>query len=213
VETDLAFTGPLRNALYFSDIKVFPIPPADGGFNLDRSYRHGYATGAATTGFSLEVVDGEGSFAGCERDKIEAAKGLAAIAAVVEQVALLLNQHAAHVAREQAYREMIGERTGGEPHCGFLAKRGGDGLFELGDYSSARIVIGFDGEGEFLQKSGVLHGCVMDAVAAGSDRKRVSSRGCSTGSGSKNRRGKECSAVHMDSAPRISQAQLCRACS
>jgi hypothetical protein len=32
------------------------------------------------------------------------------------------------------------------------------------------------------------------------DRKRVSSRGCSTGSGSKNRRGEECSALHMDSA-------------
>jgi hypothetical protein len=37
VETNPAFTCPQRNAFHLSDIKVFPIPPADWGFNLDRT--------------------------------------------------------------------------------------------------------------------------------------------------------------------------------
>ena len=120
---------------------------------MDRTDGHGYATGGATSGLPVEVVNGEGSCAGSERDKIEAAEGLAAIAAVVEQVALLLNHHAALVAREQAYREMIGERTGGEPHRGFLAERCCDGLFELGNYSSTRIIIWFDGGESFCRRA------------------------------------------------------------
>ena len=52
-----------------------------------------------------------------------------------------------------------------------------------------------------MQKSDVFHGRVMDAVAASLDRRRVNSRGCSPGSGSTNRRGEECSAVHMGFCP------------
>jgi hypothetical protein len=101
---------------------------------------------------------------------MEAAECLAAIAAVVEQVALLLHQHAALVAGQEADGEVIGERAGGEPDGGFLAEGVGHGLFELGDHPANGVFVGFDGGGEFLEERGVLRWGVVDAVAVGLDR-------------------------------------------
>jgi hypothetical protein len=123
---------------------------------------------------------------------------LAAIAAIVIEVGLLLDQHAAIVAREQAYRKVVGQRAGRDPHGRLLTKRCRDGLFKFGDDSAARILIGLDGGRKSLEKCGVLYWRLLKAVAASSHRKRLNSLGTKTGSGSsKNRGGKERSAIHM----------------
>ena len=129
METDLAVAGPLRNALHFGEVEGLSSFAADGSFDLDGADGDRDAAGSATIGFALEVLDREGGFGGRERHKIEAAEGLAAIAAIVEQVALMLNDHAAPVAGEKADGEVIGESAGGEPHGGLFAKGGGHGLF------------------------------------------------------------------------------------
>ena len=102
VETDPTATSPLGNALHLPEIEGFSGFAADGCFDLNGADRDRYPAGSAAVGFALEIVDGEGGLTGRERDKMEAAKCLAAIAAVVEQVALLLNQYAALLASEKA---------------------------------------------------------------------------------------------------------------
>jgi hypothetical protein len=99
---------------------------------------------------------------------------------------------------------MVGERAGGDPHGGLLAEVGGDGLFQRGHNSSARIIVGLDGRGEFLQKSGVLRGRVVHTVAVGLDRNRISTSGCGASRGGENGGGEERSAVHMNMRPRVS---------
>jgi len=126
---------------------------------------------------------------------MEAAERLAAIAAIVEQVALLLHHHASLLAGEKTDGKMVGERAGGDPYGGLLTEGGGDGLFELADHSSTRIIIGLDGWREVLQKSGVFRGRVVHTVAVGLHRNGISTGGCGCG-GSKDGGGEECSAVH-----------------
>jgi hypothetical protein len=200
VETDLAFTGPLGNALHFSEVEGLPSFAPDRGFDLDGTDGDSDTAGSATVGFALEVVDREGGFGSRERDKIEAAEGLTAIAAIVEQVALVLNHYAALLTGEKADGEVVGERAGGEPHGGLLAEGGRHGLFEPGDHSSARIIIRLDGRGDLLQEHGVFRGRVVYTVAVGLDRGRA--RGGGGGCGGEDRGGEECSAVHM--SPRVS---------
>jgi hypothetical protein len=67
---------------------------------------------------------------------MKAAEGLAAITAIVEEVAFLLNQHAALVAGEESHREVIGEGARGEPHGSLLTEGRCHGLLKPGNYSA-----------------------------------------------------------------------------
>jgi hypothetical protein len=134
---------------------------------------------------------------------MEAAESLAAIAAVVEEVALLLNQHAALVAGEQADREMIGEGAGGEPYRGFFTERGRHRLFELGDHSAEGVIVGLDRGGQFLEERGILCGRVVNPVTAALDDRGLSGAGGGASCGGENGGRKECPALHM--RPRVSR--------
>src|SRR6202011_6357727 len=90
VETDLTVAGPFGDALDFGKVEGLAQLAAYGGFDLDRADGNGNAAGCAAVGLAVKVLNGEGSFAGSERNEMKAAEGLTAIAAVVEKVAPLL---------------------------------------------------------------------------------------------------------------------------
>jgi len=136
----------------------------------------------------------------------KAAEGLAAIAAVVEEVGLLLNQHAALVAGQQAHGEMIRESASRDPDRSLLAKGGGHGLFELGDYSTDGVFVGLDRSGEFLEQRGVLRRSMVDTVAVGLDTGGASSSGGFASCGGAKWGGKECAAVHL--RPRVACSEV-----
>ena len=115
METDLAVASPFSHTLHFGEIEGLARFAADGSFDLQGADRHGDAPGCPAAGFAFQVVDCESRFAGGKRDEMEAAEGLATIATVVEEVALLLHQHAALVTRQKADGEVIGEGAGREP--------------------------------------------------------------------------------------------------
>ena len=73
---------------------------------------------------------------------MQAAEGLGAIAAIVEEVALGLDQNAAAVAGQQADGEMVGQRAGGQPDGRFLAEQRGHAGFQLLYHAAARVVVG-----------------------------------------------------------------------
>jgi hypothetical protein len=192
----------LGDALHFSEVEGLARLAADRAFDLDGTDGDGDAAGCAAARFALDVVNREGSLAGGEREKMEAAECLAAIAAVVEQVGLFLHQHAALFAGKEADGEVIGESAGGEPDGGFLAEGLRHGLFELGDHPANGVFVGFDGGGEFLEERGILRWGVMDAVTIGLDKGSVSGGGGGARYGGDDGGGEECAAVHM--LPRVS---------
>ena len=122
MQTDLTVAGPLGDAVHFGEIESLAGLAADWGFDLNGADGDRDAAGCAATGFALEVVDGECGFAWGQRNKMQAAEGLAAIAAVVEEVALMLDQYTAFVARKDPDSKMIGQRAGRQPYGGFLAE-------------------------------------------------------------------------------------------
>jgi hypothetical protein len=160
----------LGDALHFLELEHFAALAADRGFDLNGTDWYGDAAGCAPRGFAFEIGDGEGGFTGGERDEVEAAEGLAAISAIVEEMALLLDHHTALFAGEEADGEVVGEGAGREPDGGFFAESRSDGLFELGDDATEGVAIGFDGRRELLEKCGVFDRRVMDTVAGGLNR-------------------------------------------
>ena len=68
-----------------------------------------------------------------------------AIAAVVVEVALRLDQHAAFVSGELAYRDVVGKRSGRHEHRRLLAEPFGEGLFDFLDDAAIRIEVGREG--------------------------------------------------------------------
>ena len=100
---------------------------------------------------------------------MQAAEGLGAIAAIVEEVAFGLDQNAAAVAGQQADGEMVGQRAGGQPDGGLLAEQRGDASFQLLYHAAAGVVVGRQVVRERGEQLRVLGGRVRNAVAIGVD--------------------------------------------
>ena len=96
---------------------------------------------------------------------MQAAQGLRAIAAIVEQVAFRLNQHAAPVAGQQAHSQMVGQRAGGQPHRRFLTEQRGHARLQLLHHAAARVVVSLYRIRQGRQQLRVLRGSERNAVA------------------------------------------------
>ena len=82
-------------------------------FDLDCADRRGHS-GVRSRQLLPDFIGGEGRAPGGERNQVEAAQGLDAVAAIVVEMALFLRQDTALRAGEQAHREVIGQRACGK---------------------------------------------------------------------------------------------------
>jgi hypothetical protein len=101
---------------------------------------------------------------------------LAAIAAVVEEVALVLNKHAPLVTGEEADGEVIGESARGDPDGHLLSEVRSHRLFQFGDYTASGVIIRLDGGGNPVEKRRILRRGLVNAISGGSNEGTISSR-------------------------------------
>src|SRR5204863_2860463 len=100
---------------------------------------HAAASAPRERGIRLGPVE-RGALA-AERHERQGRELLRAVAGVVVEMALRLHQHAALVARQRAYREMVGERAARQEYRGLLAEQPRElGLQPL-DRAAARILV------------------------------------------------------------------------
>ena len=106
-----------------------------------------------------------------ERDQVQAAQSLGAIAAVVKQVAFGLDEHAAAVAGQQADGEMVGQRAGGQPDGRLLTEQRGHASFQLLHDAPARKIVRRQVAAvrQGSEQLRVFGGRVRNAVAEGID--------------------------------------------
>jgi hypothetical protein len=173
VEADTARAGPGGDPFHSLEIEALAGAAADGSFDLDGADGSRHAAQLCVGGGALAVLEGEGGASGGEGDQVESAEGLGAVAGVVEQVALRLDEHAAVVSGEQADGEVVGERSGGQPDGGFLAEKRGHAGLELFDGAAPREIV-FEALRlrEFREQRRVLPRREGDSVAVGEHARR-----------------------------------------
>src|SRR5689334_5203502 len=94
---------PGSHPLHLLEVEALALAAPHGGLHLDRSDRRGDATVLRIVRGGLDVLQREGRLSARQGYQVQTAERLRAIALVVEQVALRLNQDAPMVSGEQSH--------------------------------------------------------------------------------------------------------------
>ena len=149
---------------------------------LDRDHRHARDDARALRLIEhvLDLVGGEGGAARRQRHERQVAERLRAVAFVLVEVALLLDDDAARPAGQRAHRHVVRERAGRHEDRALLAEQARALRFQFLDDAAERVGVG----GHRLlveeagQQRGVLRRRQPDAVAAQADRAVVGDLRC-----------------------------------
>jgi hypothetical protein len=107
--------------------------PAHRRLDRDRADRDPHAGLGGAGDFGCRLGQGEARPAGAERHQRDPAQLLRAVALVVVEMALALDQHTAPIAREEPQGEVVGERAARHEHGRLFAEERGHPLLEFGD--------------------------------------------------------------------------------
>ena len=118
------------------------MPPfASASATLDRDDRHArnHATCFRLIDHALHIIGTERRAARRQRDERQRAERLRAVAFVLIEMALLLDDDAARSAGERSHCQVIGERAGGHEDGALLSKHARALVLELVDDAAERI--------------------------------------------------------------------------
>src|SRR3954452_13589354 len=133
MHADPTLPRPRGDPSYFFEVETLSGLPAHRRFNLHRAYGERDTSSLRFLRRLLGFVHRERGLTRGKRNQIQSAQRLCAIAAILVEVALCLNQYATLVLRKKTNGQMIRERSCWKPYRHLLPEDAGHLRFEFLD--------------------------------------------------------------------------------